>query len=162
MDSAGNLYGTTFYGGNLACDSPDGYGTVFKLDTTGNETVLHTFTGGTGGDEPYGGLVMDSAGNLYGTTSEGGVGTFEYGTVFKLILVTATTTTLTSSPNPSTYGEAVTFTAVVAPAPPDGESVSFMKGKTVLGTGTIEWRHGCLYDLDAQSGYNVSCSGIRR
>jgi hypothetical protein len=51
--------------------------------------------------------------------------------------VNATTTALTSSPNPSTYGEAVTFTAVVTPAPPDGETVSFMKGKKVLGTGTL-------------------------
>jgi eukaryotic-like serine/threonine-protein kinase len=51
-----------------------------------------------------------------------------------------TTTTLSSSPNPSTYGEAVIFTAVVTwgeGAPPDGETVSFMKGKTVLGTGTL-------------------------
>ena len=51
-----------------------------------------------------------------------------------------TTTTLTSSPNPSTVGQAVTFTAVVtssAGAPPDGETVSFMNGKTVLGTGSL-------------------------
>ena len=51
--------------------------------------------------------------------------------------VVATTTTLSSSPNPSTYGLAVTFTAVVTPAPPDGETVSFMRGTTVLGTGTL-------------------------
>ena len=51
-----------------------------------------------------------------------------------------TTTTLSSSPNPSAYGKAVTFTAVVsssAGAPPDGETVSFMKGTTLLGTGTL-------------------------
>lgn len=51
-----------------------------------------------------------------------------------------TTTTLSSSPNPSTYGQAVTFTAVVTPsrgAPPDGKSVTFMKGKTELGTGAL-------------------------
>jgi hypothetical protein len=55
-------------------------------------------------------------------------------------VLAATTTTLSSSPNPSTYGEAVTFTAVVTSsvgAPPDGEAVSFMKGKAVLGTGTL-------------------------
>jgi hypothetical protein len=54
-------------------------------------------------------------------------------------VVTTFQTTLSSAPNPSTYGEAVTFTAVVTPAPPDGETVSFMKekGKTVLGTGTL-------------------------
>jgi hypothetical protein len=53
---------------------------------------------------------------------------------------TATTITLSSSPNPSTYGQAVTFTAVVTSklgAPPNGETVSFMKGTTVLGTGTL-------------------------
>jgi len=61
-------------------------------------------------------------------------------TAVNQIVLAATKTTLSSSPNPSTYGEAVTFTAVVASGagtPPDGESVSFMKGKTVLGTGTL-------------------------
>jgi poly(3-hydroxybutyrate) depolymerase len=48
-----------------------------------------------------------------------------------------TTTTLSSSLNPSVYGQAVTFTAVVAPAPPDGETVTFLQGKTTLGTGTL-------------------------
>src|SRR5271167_2460673 len=54
--------------------------------------------------------------------------------------VTKTTTVLSSSPNPSTYGQAVAFTAVVSSsvgAPPDEETVSFMKGKTVLGTGKL-------------------------
>ena len=67
-DSAGNLYGTTFNGGTF------GYGTVYKLDTAGNETVLYTFTGGSDGSNPYAGVVRDSAGNLYGTTWYGGVG----------------------------------------------------------------------------------------
>jgi|HubBroStandDraft_1064217.scaffolds.fasta_scaffold05647_2 hypothetical protein len=56
------------------------------------------------------------------------------------IVAEATTTTLTSAPNPSADGEAVTFTAEVtskAGAPPDGETVSFMKGKTVMGTGSL-------------------------
>ena len=55
-------------------------------------------------------------------------------------VIAKTTTTLTSSPNPSTYGQAVTFTAVVTSsigAPPDGETVTFKKGTTVLGTGTL-------------------------
>jgi hypothetical protein len=52
-------------------------------------------------------------------------------------VIATTTTALLSSPNPSTFGQVVTFTAVVAPAPPDGQTVSFMKGKTVLGTGTL-------------------------
>ena len=56
------------------------------------------------------------------------------------LVLAASTTTLTSAPNPSTAGQAVTFTATVGSsigAPPDGEMVSFMKGKTVLGTGPL-------------------------
>jgi hypothetical protein len=56
------------------------------------------------------------------------------------IVAEATTVTLTSAPNPSSEGEAVTFTAEVtskAGAPPDGETVSFVSGKTVLGTGPL-------------------------
>ncbi|MGA7286985.1 MAG: Ig-like domain-containing protein, partial [Terriglobales bacterium] len=49
----------------------------------------------------------------------------------------ATETALSSSQNPSTYGQAVTFTAVVTPAPPDGETVAFLKGSTTLGTGSL-------------------------
>jgi poly(3-hydroxybutyrate) depolymerase len=51
--------------------------------------------------------------------------------------LTRTTTTLTAAPNPSSYGEAVTFTAVVNPAPPDGETVTFTQGKNTLGTGML-------------------------
>jgi|HubBroStandDraft_6_1064221.scaffolds.fasta_scaffold194624_2 uncharacterized repeat protein (TIGR03803 family) len=72
-DSAGNLYGTTFFGGtSSAC--PDGCGTVFKLDTSGTLTALHTFTGSFNRDgmRPLAGLVRDAAGNFYGTTQGGG------------------------------------------------------------------------------------------
>ena len=81
MDTAGNLYGTTASGGGSSVCS-GGCGTVFKLDTAGNETVLHSFTGSDGAG-PLAGLIMDTAGNLYGTTQGGG--TFGFGTVFKLI-----------------------------------------------------------------------------
>jgi Bacterial Ig-like domain (group 3) len=60
--------------------------------------------------------------------------------VYVTVVGETTTITLTSSPNPSTLGEPVTFTAKVTSgegAPPDGETVSFMQGKTVLGTGTL-------------------------
>jgi uncharacterized repeat protein (TIGR03803 family) len=84
IDKAGNLYGTTKYGGNLSCNAPLGCGVVFKLDTTGKETVLHTFTG-TDGAMPVAGLIRDSAGNLYGTTLQGGTGCANgCGVVFKL------------------------------------------------------------------------------
>jgi uncharacterized repeat protein (TIGR03803 family) len=65
-DSAGNLYGATVAGGS------SGYGVIFKLDTTGNETVLHAFTGGADGGSPFGTPIQDSEGNLYGTTQNGG------------------------------------------------------------------------------------------
>src|SRR5579863_2355027 len=75
-DAKGNLYGTTDFGGG-----PSGYGTVFKLDHTGQEMVL-AFTGGADGATPYAGLVRDAAGNFYSTTYYGGAN--GGGTVFKL------------------------------------------------------------------------------
>ena len=79
-DPQGNLYGTAAGGGQY------GYGVVFKVDALGNETVLYSFTGGADGGGPYAGLVMDSSGNLYGATYEGGgAGNGEgYGVVYKL------------------------------------------------------------------------------
>jgi uncharacterized repeat protein (TIGR03803 family) len=84
MDSAGNLYGTTFQGGKLSGCSQvaNGCGVVFKLDTAGKETALYTFTGGTDGANPFAGLIMDAAGNLYGTTLYGGDS--NSGTVFEI------------------------------------------------------------------------------
>jgi uncharacterized repeat protein (TIGR03803 family) len=66
LDSAGNLYGTTFHGGT------QGFGVVYKVDTTGQETVLYSFTGGADGGYPEAGVILDATGNLYGTTLEGG------------------------------------------------------------------------------------------
>jgi uncharacterized repeat protein (TIGR03803 family) len=81
-DGSGNLYGTTSSGGNPKC-IPWGCGTVFKVDKRGTETVLYRFTGRLGdGCYPFGGLIRDKAGNLYGTTWECGYS--GYGTVFKL------------------------------------------------------------------------------
>jgi uncharacterized repeat protein (TIGR03803 family) len=74
-DKLGNLYGTTFQGGTYA------FGTVFRLDALGNESVLHSF-GGKGGKNPWAGLLQDPAGNFYGTTWHGGA--FGRGVVFKL------------------------------------------------------------------------------
>ena len=78
-DSAGNLYGTTFIG---QADVGYGYGVVYKVDTAGHSTVLHNFTNGADGGDPYGGVIRDSKGNLYGTTSGGGVS--GAGVVFKI------------------------------------------------------------------------------
>jgi uncharacterized repeat protein (TIGR03803 family) len=83
-DGSGNLYGTTIQGGDLRCARPGGCGTVFKINTTGTESVLHAFTNGTDGEFPYAGLLSDVAGNLYGTTVNGGHRSASFGTVFKL------------------------------------------------------------------------------
>lgn len=69
VDSAGNIYGTTVQGGRY------GSGTVFELSPSGVHTVLYDFTGGADGGEPYKGVTLDSAGNLYGTAVTGGTGT---------------------------------------------------------------------------------------
>jgi uncharacterized repeat protein (TIGR03803 family) len=78
-DAAGNLYGTTSTGGTGRCGCG---GVVFKIDPSGRETVLYRFAGGKDGDMPWSGVVMDSAGNLYGTTVDGGI--YSGGTVYKL------------------------------------------------------------------------------
>jgi uncharacterized repeat protein (TIGR03803 family) len=82
FDSQGNLYGTSFTGG-----SGKGQGTVFELSPAsgGNwtETVLHSFTGGSDGGNPFAGVIFDAQGNIYGTTENGGTNGF--GVVFKLI-----------------------------------------------------------------------------
>jgi uncharacterized repeat protein (TIGR03803 family) len=75
-DSKGSLYGTTYEGGSSH------HGTVFSVDASGNEKVLHSFTGGKDGCYPMQGLVRDNAGNLYGTASF--CGSSGYGTIFKL------------------------------------------------------------------------------
>jgi uncharacterized repeat protein (TIGR03803 family) len=77
IDSMGDIYGTTAYGGgaNYA-------GTVYKLNSTGAETVLYSFGGSPDAANPLQGVVRDPAGNLFGTTTYGG--TVDAGTVFKL------------------------------------------------------------------------------
>ncbi len=167
VDGAGNAYVTGYAGQHFPTENPvqKKYGGgksdafVAKLNPTGSALVYSTYLGGSNDD--YGdGIALDSAGNAYviGWTastnfpvtpgvfqptyvSSGGSGALGDAFVAKLNIATTTATALSSAPNPSTYGEAVTFTAVVTSndgPPPDGETVSFMKGgKTVLGTGTL-------------------------
>jgi hypothetical protein len=126
---------------------------VTKLDPTGSALVQSTTLGVVGRFTGGYGIALDSAGNAYvtGETSSTDfpvtpgafqmvLNGFDNAFVTKLQLQAATTTMLMSSPNPSTYGEGVTFAAYINSklgAPPDGEPVTFMKGKTVLGTGTL-------------------------
>ena len=142
LDSSGNIYSTTGFGVKSPCY--DGCGTVFELAVSGSgyeSTLLWSFNGTDGGN-PIDTLILDG-GNLYGTTYGGGTssncpGTGGCGVAFELNpSALATATVLTSSPNPSTRGEAVVFTAVVTPAPPDGETVTFKNGSMVLGTGSL-------------------------
>jgi uncharacterized repeat protein (TIGR03803 family) len=88
FDQAGNLYGTTAEGGNSSarCSYGDSScGTVFQLARANGgwtESVLYSFTGGNDGGNPEAGLILDPAGNLYGTAYNGGSG--NGGTVFEL------------------------------------------------------------------------------
>jgi len=85
FDAAGNMYGTSSGGGQYSG------GTVFKLSPTGGgwtKTVIHDFGNGNDGSGPWSGLVFDKAGNLYGTTTEGGFSgcksPYGCGTVYRL------------------------------------------------------------------------------
>jgi uncharacterized repeat protein (TIGR03803 family) len=79
FDGSGNIYGTTYYGG------ANGIGSVYKLSPRPvgewDEEVIYSFQVGSDGNSPISNLVFDRPGNLYGTTSEGGLGS---GTIFKL------------------------------------------------------------------------------
>jgi uncharacterized repeat protein (TIGR03803 family) len=79
LDASGNLYGNTWEGG------ASGVGTVYKLDTSGTLTLLHSFAGPEG-SSPVGGLIQDAQGNFYGTAEYGGSGVCNggCGTVWKL------------------------------------------------------------------------------
>jgi uncharacterized repeat protein (TIGR03803 family) len=102
-DGAGNLYGSTQYGGL-------GYGTVFELSPNGNggwnETVLYSFTGGSDGAYPLSYVIFDSGGNLYGTAIDGG--TNGYGAVFEL------------SPSGTSWTETVLYSFCSQPSCADG------------------------------------------
>lgn len=84
FDRAGNMYGTTYFGGTY------GYGAVFELTPSGGaytESIIHSFDYPTGGTQPQAGVALDASGNLYGTTTYGGTGTEcmdNCGTVFQL------------------------------------------------------------------------------
>ena len=83
FDSAGNLYGTAAYGGSQNCGN--GCGTVYKLSRSGagwTATTIYSFQGGSDGLRPWGGVIVDQAGNVFGTTSDDAVN--HEGTVFEL------------------------------------------------------------------------------
>jgi uncharacterized repeat protein (TIGR03803 family) len=164
FDAAGNMYGTTYEGGL------SGNGTVYKLsanaDGSGwNETILYSFAGSPDGAHPYAGLLWDSAGNLYGTTEQGG--THAAGTVFML------------APNPDgRWIESVlyTFTGQNDGANPDA-GLAFDSSGNLYGTttgggagsrGTVfklsrsvggQWTETVLHSFDLQDGSDPSNLG---
>lgn len=87
LDKQGNLYGVAEAGGKAGCGG-FGCGVVFELTPTASgrwkQTVLYAFPGGRAGANPYGGLMFDAAGNLYGATLQGG-GANGYGMIFELV-----------------------------------------------------------------------------
>jgi uncharacterized repeat protein (TIGR03803 family) len=102
-DARGNLYGSTFLGGNTnnCALGPNGCGTIFKIAKNGKETILHAFSG-PDGSYPTSGLIADAQGNLYGTTGLDGAS--GWGNVFKLA-PDGTVTPLYSFTNGSDGGE---------------------------------------------------------
>ena len=98
LNTEHGLYSTTETGGDLNCFAPFGCGTVFQVSETGIESVLHSFSGSPGdGAFPTAAITIDSSGNIYGTTSEGGAAAcptgngYGCGTVFYLNSVAAET-----------------------------------------------------------------------
>jgi hypothetical protein len=127
---------------------------VTEINPAGSALVYSTFLGGSRSDSGYA-IALGSANDAYvagravsanfpvtpgafQTTNAGKEDAFV--SAIRMAVMVATTTTLSSAPNPSIFGQPVTFTAVVnsaSGAPPDGETISFMRGKTLLGTGTL-------------------------
>jgi uncharacterized repeat protein (TIGR03803 family) len=156
----GNLYGTTPYGGATGSGtSTNGYGTVFKITLAGELTTLYTFcieSGCEDGGQPFGGLVQDTNGKLYGTTQIGGTNSPGDGTVFSLSvglgpfvktvptagLVGATVeilgTDLTGATSVTFDGTAATFTVVrpsqITATVPSGASPGEVQVATPRGT----------------------------
>ncbi len=129
MDSAGNLYGTTFSGG------ANGKGTVFELVNSSGvytEQLLYSFAGDSDGSTPFGNLIMDSSGDLYGTTGVGGA-SGGWGTVFELVN------------NSGSYTEKVLYS--FAGPPGDGRAP----------TGVIADSAGNLYGTTTYGGTSSNC-----
>jgi len=168
FDAAGNLYGTTDAGGKY--DD----GTIFELSppatgkTAWTETILASFNG-TNGAHPFGSLIFDAAGNLYGTTTQGGAGS-NGGTVFKLAPPAAgqtawTETVLASFAKPGgTDPEA----GVIFDKKGNlyGTTTSGGQGGTVFelsppAAGQTAWTQRFLVSLDSTTGFNPRAALIR-
>lgn len=159
LDNSGNLWGTTFVGGNtgpscLAVGPPPGCGVVFELSPTmggdWKETALFRFSNNSTGFNPSDGLVIDHAGNLYGLTENGGLGN---GAVFKLTPEAA-----------GGFKETLIhqFALCGATACPDGVHPS--NGLTIDANGnlfgTVDFGGGASFDCSAGSGVALGCGVV--
>ena len=118
LDGSGNFYGTTQGGGTGQLCGTGGCGTIFKLTPDGNESILYSFKGAGDGVFPFGGVVLDNKGNLFGTTwsgsyfGQGNVFAFSHGTLKVLHAFTGGTdgglpeAGLTRDPAGNLYGTA--------------------------------------------------------
>ncbi len=140
-DAAGNLYGTTAYGGSGYSQCNRGCGTVFELRPTASgyaESILYAFQGGTDGYSPRGGLIADATGTLYGTTAFGGISTCRYGgcgTVFKL------------APEPSGYRKTTLYNFQGGDADGDGPYGTLVADKTGAMYGVVGATFGMIFKL---------------
>jgi len=150
-DAAGTLYGTTVNGGDTSPSVcyPFGCGVMFKLDSSGTETVLHTFTAGTDGMSPQTGVIVDAAGTLYGSSAGGASG---FGDVIKLVppgfsLAASAFTPTTISPGGSStstvnvaavagFSGSVALTCSVQPMPALAPTCSASPNPATTGTTT--------------------------
>jgi uncharacterized repeat protein (TIGR03803 family) len=130
-DKAGNLYGVTAFGG------ASNNGTVYKIAKDGTFATLYNFTGGADGGFLYGGLAIDKAGNLYGSTVSGGANS--QGTVFR-VAPDGTLTTLYS------------FTGGTDGGSPEGDML--LKGTNLYSTATSGGANGAggIYELITAKG----------
>jgi uncharacterized repeat protein (TIGR03803 family) len=157
----GSFFGTTLHGGG------DAVGTIFEI-TAGELTTIHKFAGPAGsypgGANPSAGVMQAADGSFYGTTTYGGTSSNcsdGCGTIFTLSVTatkSATSAAISSSPNPSTYGQTITFTATVTSSggtPPNTETVTFYNGLNVLGTAPMTGGIASLTTSALQSGIHT-------
>ncbi|HVO81050.1 MAG TPA: choice-of-anchor tandem repeat GloVer-containing protein [Terriglobales bacterium] len=121
LDPLGNLYGVTYIGGTTTSTCPIGCGVIYKVDASGNETVLYNFTGTTDGADPSETLFLDQSGSLYGTALFGG--SSDLGTAFKLAAPFSVSASALT-PNTLSPGGSATSTVNVTPASGFGDTVT--------------------------------------
>jgi len=156
FDKAGNLYGTTTVGGAY------NQGTVFKLAPSGGgwkESVIYNFTGGTDGAQPWSGVVLDAAGNLYGTTRYGGgsnsCGTTGCGTAYELTPSgSGWTESVLYAFQGTAYDGAYPFAGLVFDQSGNLYGATSGRGSTIfqLSQANGAWTFNLLYILDAETG----------